>query len=229
MRLRIDWWHAAAYALAMQLFLDSADLNEVRALAASGVVDGVTTNPTLIARGGQPLEPTIEAICRMVHGPVSAEVLEPTCEGMLQEARALAALHPHVVVKVPLTLPGLGCVRQLHAEGIRTNVTLCFSVGQGLLAARAGATYVSPFVGRLDDVGQDGMQLVRDLVAVFARHRLATQVLAASIRSTEHVVAAALAGAHAATLPGKFFHQLVHHPLTDAGVAQFLRDAGRTA
>lgn len=211
----------------MQLFLDSARVEEVREIAAWGVLGGITTNPTLIAQSGRPLLDVVRELATLVDGPLSAECLEEHAEGMAAEGLRLAALHPNVVVKVPLTAPGLGCVRALSAQGVRTNVTLCFSASQGLLAARAGATYVSPFVGRLDDQAADGLVLVRELVQIFARHALPTQVLAASIRHPRHVVDAALAGAHAATIPYKVMLQLVRHPLTDAGVAQFLRDAGR--
>lgn len=208
----------------MKLFLDSADVEEIRELAAWGVLDGVTTNPSLIAKRGQALHAVIDAICAVVHGPVSAECNEEQAEAMIQEGRALAALHPNVVVKIPLTPAGLQCVHALNAQGIRTNVTLCFTAAQGLLAARAGASYISPFVGRLEDVGADGMRLVRELAQIFAAHRLPTQVLAASMRHPSHVVEAALAGAHVATVSGKVLRAMVLHPLTDAGLAQFLAD-----
>lgn len=212
----------------MLLFLDSARVEEVREVAAWGVLGGVTTNPTLIAQSGRELAEVMRELASLVDGPLSAECLEEDTEAMVAEGRALAALHPNVVVKVPLTPAGLGCVRALAREQVRTNVTLCFSAAQGLLAARAGATFVSAFVGRLDDLSLDGMQVVRELAAIFRSHALPTQVLAASIRQPRHVVDAALAGAHAATVPYKIMRQLVGHPLTDAGVAQFLRDAGRT-
>lgn len=211
----------------MQLFLDSAELAQIRDIARWGVIEGVTTNPTLIARGTLGLQEAISAICEVVDGPISAEVAEADAEHMVAEGLALAALHPNVVVKVPLTPDGLGCVRALSQRGIRTNVTLCFSAAQGLLAARAGATYVSPFVGRLDDVGQDGMALVRELAQIFRLHALSCRVLAASIRSPRDVTLAALAGAHVATVPYGVFVKLVQHPLTDAGLAQFTADAGR--
>lgn len=211
----------------MKLFLDSANLDHIREIAGWGVLEGVTTNPTLIAAGSMSLHDAIAAICELVPGPISAECLEISAEAMIAEGRALAALHPNVVVKVPLTQPGLTCVRALCDAGIKTNVTLCFSAGQGLLAARAGATYISPFVGRLDDNGHDGMQVVRELAEIYSQHGIKTQVLAASVRTSRHVVDAALAGAHVATVPYGVFKKLVGHPLTDAGVAQFLADAGR--
>lgn len=209
----------------MKLFLDSADLLHIREIAAWGVLDGVTTNPTLISQGSLSLQEAVEEICSLVHGPISAECLEVETQAMAEEGRALAKLHPNVVVKIPLTHQGLGCVRQLSSEGIRTNVTLCFSAAQGLLAARAGATYVSPFIGRIDDIGGDGMALIEELADIFTTHDIKTQVLAASVRTPRHVVDAALAGAHVATVPYAVFKKLVSHPLTDAGVAQFLKDA----
>jgi len=211
----------------MKLFLDSADLNHIREIAAWGVLAGVTTNPTLISQGTLSLEAAVQQICALVPGPISAECLEVEATAMAAEGRALAKLHPNVVVKIPLTDQGLACVRTLSNEGIRTNVTLCFSAAQGLLAARAGATYVSPFIGRLDDIGQDGMALIEELAEIFGRHDIKTQVLAASIRTPRHVIDAARAGAHVATVPYPVFKKLVQHPLTDAGVAQFLKDAAR--
>jgi transaldolase len=211
----------------MKLFLDSADLNHIREIAAWGVLDGVTTNPTLISQGTLSLKAAVQEICTLVHGPISAECLEVQATAMAAEGRALAKLHPNVVIKIPLTAEGLACVRTLSSEGIRTNVTLCFSAAQGLLAARAGATYVSPFIGRLDDIGQDGMALIEELADIFASHDIKTQVLAASIRTPRHVIDAARAGAHVATVPYPVFKKLVQHPLTDAGVAQFLKDAAR--
>ncbi len=213
----------------MKLFLDSAELSHIEEIAAWGVLDGVTTNPTLISQGTLSLQQAIEKICALVHGPISAECLEIEAEAMAAEGRALAKLHPNVVVKIPLTHQGLACVRTLSGEGIRTNVTLCFSAAQGLLAARAGATYVSPFIGRIDDIGGNGMALIEELAEIFALHDIKTQVLAASIRTPRHVVDAALAGAHVATVPYPVFKKLVAHPLTDAGVAQFLKDAARNS
>lgn len=211
----------------MKLFLDSANLEHIREIASWGVIDGVTTNPTLISQSGMTLGAAIEQICAVVHGPISAECLQIETQAMAQEGRELAKLHPNVVVKVPLTPKGLACVRILSSEGIRTNVTLCFSSAQGLLAARAGATYISPFVGRLDDIGHDGLTVVRELADIYNDHDVKTQVLAASIRTPRHVVDAALAGADVATVPYPVFKKLVQHPLTDSGVAQFLADAQR--
>ena len=212
----------------MKLFIDSANLQHIREIAAWGAIEGVTTNPSLIAQGSMSLTDAIGAICALVPGPISAECLETEAAPLIAEGKRLAALHPNVVVKVPLTVAGLTCVRALTEANIRTNVTLCFSASQGLLAARAGATYVSPFVGRLDDLAHDGMQVVRELAQIYRQHGIGTQVLAASVRTPRHVVDAALAGAHVATVPYPVFKKLVRHPLTDAGVAQFLADAGRT-
>lgn len=211
----------------MKLFLDSANLDHIREIAAWGVLAGVTTNPSLIAQGTLSLGRAVAAICALVPGPISAECLEVEAAPMIAEGRALAALHPNVVVKVPLTAAGLTCVRALADAQVRTNVTLCFSASQGLLAARAGATYISPFVGRLDDLAYNGMQVVQELAQIYRQHGIATQVLAASVRTPRHVVDAALAGAHVATVPYAVFKKLIGHPLTDAGVAQFLADAGR--
>jgi len=209
----------------MKIFIDSADLSEIRDAADMGVIDGVTTNPTLVAKAGKSMRTIIPAICEIVDGPVSAEVFATDTKGILEEGRELAKIHPNVVVKVPLIADGLKAVRIFTAEGIKTNVTLCFSLPQGLLAAKAGATYISPFVGRIDDIGGDGMELVAQLCSVYSTYDLPTQVLAASIRHPVHVVQAAELGAHVATLPHKVILQLVKHPLTDLGLAQFLTDA----
>jgi transaldolase len=209
----------------MQIFIDTADIEEIRDAAAMGVIDGVTTNPSLVAKTGRPFQDVILDICEVVDGPISAEVIATDYEGILKEARKLAAIHKNIVVKVPLIAEGLKAVRTLAAEGIRVNVTLCFSPTQGLLAAKAGATYVSPFVGRIDDVSGNGMELVQQLVTIFRNYGFATQVLAASIRHPVHVVQATLMGAHAATIPHKVIHQLLQHPLTDIGLERFLADA----
>lgn len=209
----------------MKIFIDSADLAEIKDAAQMGVIDGVTTNPSLVAKTGKPMRDTIAAICEIVDGPISAEVIATDTDGILREGRALAAMHRNVVVKVPLVADGLKAVRVFTAEGIKTNVTLCFSATQGLLAAKAGATYISPFVGRIDDVSGDGMELVAQLCRIYANYGLATQVLAASIRHPVHVVEAAQLGAHVATLPHKVIHQLLKHPLTDRGLETFLADA----
>ena len=209
----------------MKIFIDSADLAEIRDAAQMGVVDGVTTNPSLVAKTGKSMREIIPAICEIVDGPISAEVLATDFAGIVDEGRVLAKIHRNIVVKVPLIADGLKAVRVFSSEGIRTNVTLCFSASQGLLAAKAGATYISPFVGRVDDVSGDGMDLVAQLCTIYQNYDLPTQVLAASIRHPVHVVQAAELGAHVATLPHKVILQLLKHPLTDLGLAQFLADA----
>lgn len=192
-----------------------------------GAIDGVTTNPSLLAKSGRPTRQVIPEICEIVDGPVSAEVLATDTAGILEEGRALAALHPNVVIKVPLILDGLRAVRQFAAEGLKTNVTLCFSATQALLAAKAGATFISPFVGRLDDQSEDGMDLIEQIVTIYRNYDFDTEVLVASVRHPIHVVQAALLGADACTIPFKVITQLAKHPLTDRGLAQFLEDAKR--
>jgi len=209
----------------VEIFIDSADRDEVRRAAALGWVDGVTTNPTLLARAGVSMREAIAEIAALVPGPVSAEVLADDTEGMVAEGKKLAAIAPNVVVKIPLTEAGLAAVRALATAKIATNVTLCFSTVQALLAAKAGATYVSPFVGRLDDAGHDGMALVEEIVAVFRTYDRTTRVLAASIRHPAHVRRAALCGAHAVTAPLAVLERLCHHPMTDVGLARFAADA----
>lgn len=209
----------------MQIFIDSADISEIRDVAQMGVIDGVTTNPSLVAKAGRPLETIVREICEVVDGPISAEVVATEFDGIVREGRELAKIHQNVVVKVPLIADGLRAVKVFSREGIKTNVTLCFSATQGLLAAKAGATYISPFIGRIDDAGGEGMVLVEQLVTIYANYGLATKVLAASIRSPLHVVRAAELGAHVATIPHKVIHQLLKHPLTDSGLATFLSDA----
>ncbi|MDK2784769.1 MAG: transaldolase [Bacillota bacterium] len=210
----------------MKLFLDSANLDEVREAASWGIISGVTTNPTLMAQAGaRDFKSVIREICALVPGgPISAEVVSEDTEGMLREARELAALHPQVVIKIPMTPAGTAAVRALKAEGIRTNVTLVFSTAQALLAAAAGASFVSPFVGRLDDTGADGMTVVREIVSIYRTYGYPTEVIAASIRHPRHVVEAALAGAHIATVPFKVLRQLFEHPLTKQGIERFLAD-----
>ncbi|HUP22417.1 MAG TPA: fructose-6-phosphate aldolase [Thermoanaerobaculia bacterium] len=208
----------------MEIFLDTADLKEIETGLGWGMVDGVTTNPTLIAKQGKPYLPTVREIARLVPGPVSGEVLATDLDGMLQQGRQLAALAPNVVVKVPLTTAGLAAVKVFTAEGIRTNVTLCFSPAQALLAAKVGASYVSPFVGRLDDVGDDGMRLIADIVEIYANYQFETQVLVASVRHPQHVIQGASLGADVATIPFKVLQQLYRHPLTDLGLERFLAD-----
>jgi transaldolase len=208
----------------MRFFIDSANLTEIEAAVSLGVIDGVTTNPTLIAKEKQDLKRTIAAIAAIVPGPVSAEVVSTTAADMVPEARELAAIAKNVVVKVPVNAEGLKTVKALAAEGIRTNVTLVFSVNQALLAARAGASYVSPFIGRLDDIGHDGMQTVREIADIFAIHGIETEIIAASIRHPLHVALAARAGAHIATVPYKVLTASLAHPLTDTGIKRFLKD-----
>ncbi|MDR3589691.1 MAG: fructose-6-phosphate aldolase [Negativicutes bacterium] len=208
----------------MKLFLDSANLTEVIDAASLGVIEGVTTNPSLIAKEKQDIKKVIREIAAVVPGPISAEVISTTYGEMLPEARELAKIAPNVVIKVPVTADGLRTAKSLSLEGIKSNVTLVFSVNQALLAARAGAAFVSPFVGRLDDIGQDGIGLVREITDVFAIHGIDTEVIAASIRQPLHVTQSAQAGAHIATIPYKVLYSLLAHPLTDAGIKRFLED-----
>jgi transaldolase len=208
----------------MKFFLDTANLEELKAGARWGIIDGVTTNPSLIAKEGVATEDQIRRICGIIDGDVSAEVVASDAEGMLAEGRSLARVHENVVVKVPLTREGIRACSIFSKEGIRVNVTLCFSAGQAILAAKAGATYVSPFVGRIDDIGGSGMDLIRDIVLIYRNYGFPTQVLAASLRNTNHVIEAAKAGAHVATLPYKVIDALFNHPLTDKGLEQFLTD-----
>src|SRR5271166_2945741 len=213
----------------MKFFVDTADVNEIRELAATGLLDGVTTNPSLIAKSGRNFIETIEEICAIVEGPVSAEVAALDAETMLAEGRKLAAIADNVAVKVPLTWAGLKTCKALSQDGIMVNVTLCFSANQALLAAKAGAAFVSPFVGRLDDVGEDGMALIRDIRTIYDNYpELGTEILAASLRHPRHVTEAALAGADVATIPPAVLKQLVNHPLTDRGLANFLADWKKT-
>lgn len=209
----------------MKIFIDSADLKEIREAADMGAIDGVTTNPSLLAKSGAPLQKTIVAICDIVDGPISAEVIATDTAGIISEGRVLAKLHKNVVVKVPLTVDGLKAVRVFSSEGIRTNVTLCFSANQALLAAKAGASFISPFVGRLDDAGEDGMALIESIVNIYQNYGFETEVLVASVRHPMHVTQAALLGADVCTIPLKVIQQLAGHPLTDIGLARFLEDA----
>ena len=208
----------------MKFFLDTANLDELKKGANWGIIDGVTTNPTLIAKEGRPLEDQIRMICDIVDGDISAEVVSTESGQMIREGRALARLHKNVVVKCPLTRDGIKATSTLSKEGIRVNVTLCFSPAQALLAAKAGAYIVSPFVGRLDDIGWTGMDLIKNITQIYKLHGFKTQVLAASLRSPTHVVDAASAGAHIATMPFKVLDMLFYHPLTEKGLAQFLSD-----
>jgi len=208
----------------MKFFLDTANLDEIREAAAMGVLDGVTTNPTLIAKEGAKFEKRIVEICEIVQGPVSAEVTSRDAESMCGQGHALAKLHPWVVVKTPTTNEGLKAARCLIKDGIKINSTLCFSSSQALLVAKVGASFVSPFVGRLDDISQHGMDLIREIVTIYRNYGFKTQVLAASVRHPIHVIEAAKAGADIATIPYKVFEQLFQHPLTDKGQDQFLKD-----
>jgi transaldolase len=209
----------------MKFFVDTADVEEIRSLVETGLVDGVTTNPTLVAQSGRPFEEVIAEICALVPGPVSAEVTASDLEGMLGEARHLAKIASNVAIKVPLTPPGLMACRILTGEGTLVNVTLCFSAAQAILAAKAGASFISPFIGRLDDVGETGMDLIHQIVGIYTNYPdFRTEVLAASIRSPLHVVEAAQVGADIVTLPPKVLRQLYKHPLTDKGLSDFLAD-----
>src|SRR5438034_999682 len=208
----------------MKIFLDTADIEEIRTAARWGILDGVTTNPSLYAKVGGSYEEILQEICRITSGPVSAEVVAEDVEGMLREGRAFAKLAPNIVVKVPMSEEGLEAISTFADEGIKTNCTLIFTANQGLLAAKAGASLLSPFVGRLDDINQDGMMVIRELVDIVTIHEIETEVLAASIRNPLHMTQAALAGAHVATLPFKVLQQMVHHPLTDKGIVQFRSD-----
>jgi transaldolase len=209
----------------MKIFIDSGDIAEIKEAHAMGAIDGVTTNPSLLAKAGKPTRAVIAEICEIVDGPISAEVIATTTDEILREGRELARLHKNVVVKVPLIEDGLKAVKVFTAEGIRTNVTLCFSASQALLAAKAGATYISPFVGRIDDVSGDGMDLIQQIVTIYRNYGFKTQVLTASVRHPVHFVQAAMIGADVATVPLKVIKQLTRHPLTDLGLAQFLADA----
>ena len=208
----------------MKIFLDSANLHEIREAMSWGAIDGVTTNPTLVAKERREFFPLLKEICQTVNGPVSMETTCRDAAGMVDEGRLFAKLHEHIVVKCPLTKDGLKATRQLAGEGIRVNVTLCFSASQALLAAKAGAAYVSPFVGRLDDISADGMGLIRDIKTIYANYPFATQVLVASVRHPMHVVEAARLGADVATMPLTVLEALLKHPLTDAGLDRFLKD-----
>jgi transaldolase len=208
----------------MKFFLDTANLNEIRDAASTGILDGITTNPTLISKEGNVFEDQLLKICSIVNGPVSAETVSPASAGMIEEGRHLAKLHQNIVVKCPMTKEGLKATKVLSDEGIHVNVTLVFSAPQAIMAAKAGAYFVSPFVGRLDDIGENGMDLIRDIVTIFNNYEFKTEVLVASIRNPVHVVQAGLMGADICTMPAKVFDQLMKHPLTDKGVEQFLKD-----
>jgi len=211
----------------MELFLDTANVDEIREIASWGILSGVTTNPTLIAREGRDFREVIAEICGIVDGPISAEVISTERDGMVREAREKSQWHPNVVIKIPMGSEGLAAVSILENEGIRCNVTLVFSAAQGYTAALAGASFVSPFVGRLDDIGTEGMNVVADLAEIYDLHGFPTRIIAASIRHTRHVEQAALAGAHIATVPTAVVRKLVEHPLTDKGLERFLADWNR--
>jgi len=209
----------------MKFFIDTADVEEIREAASLGVLDGVTTNPSLVAKTGRDFQQVLREIVSIVNGPISAEVTATDREGMLSQGRELAAIHPNVVIKVPLTKEGLQACKALRSEGTHVNVTLCFSPSQALLAAKADATYISPFVGRLDDISTEGMEVIRQTRVIYDNYGFETEILAASLRHPMHVVEAALAGADVATMPYKVVMQLIKHPLTDIGLEKFLADS----
>ena len=208
----------------MKFFIDTADVGEIKEAAALGILDGVTTNPSLIKKSGRPFDEVAREICEIVRGPVSLEVTSVECDGMLKEADKLVKFGENVVIKLPLIPEGLKACKRLSDQGVKTNVTLCFQPVQALLAAKAGATYISPFVGRLDDLGQDGMSIIPQIRQIYDNYGFETEILVASIRNPIHVLDAALVGADVATIPFNVFSQLVHHPLTDKGLAKFLED-----
>lgn len=208
----------------MKIFIDTANVNEIREANSWGVISGVTTNPSLIAKEGRDFKEVVKEITSIVDGPVSAEVISLNHEGMIKEARELSKIHKNIVVKIPMTIEGLKAVNILSKEGIKTNVTLIFSSAQALLAAKAGASYVSPFVGRIDDVGSEGMELIREITQIFNNYDIKTEIIAASIRSPLHAIDAAISGADIATIPYKVLIQMTKHPLTDIGIEKFLDD-----
>ncbi|MEK6815528.1 MAG: fructose-6-phosphate aldolase [Nitrospirota bacterium] len=208
----------------MKIFLDTANIDEIRDAASLGVVDGVTTNPSLIAKEGRDFEEVIREICAIVDGPISAEVISTEAKGMVAEARKLTKIHPNVTIKIPMIAEGLKATKILAAEGIKTNVTLVFSASQALLAAKAGATFVSPFVGRLDDVSHEGMDIIAQIVQIYDNYGYETEIIVASVRHPLHAVVAAQMGAHVATIPPKILMQMIKHPLTDVGLKNFLAD-----
>lgn len=212
----------------MKFFIDTANIAEIKEAASFGVLDGVTTNPSLVAKEGKDFRTLLEEICAIVDGPISAEVISLEYDGIMKEGRELAKIHKNIVVKVPLVKEGLKAVKALKAEGIRSNVTLCFSPSQALLAAKAGAYFISPFIGRLDDISQNGMELIRQVVTIYRNYHYDTQVLVASVRHPLHVVEAAMIGADICTIPFKVIEQLIKHPLTDIGLQKFLEDWNRS-
>ena len=208
----------------MKIFIDTANVNEIREVNSWGVISGVTTNPSLIAKEGRDFKEVVKKITSIVDGPISAEVISLDHEGMVKETRELSKIHKNIVVKIPMTIEGLKAVNILSRDGIKTNVTLIFSSAQALLAAKAGASYVSPFVGRIDDVGSEGMKLIKEITQIFNNYDIKTEIIAASIRSPLHVINAAIAGADIATIPYKVLIQMTKHPLTDIGIEKFLED-----
>lgn len=208
----------------MKFFLDTANIQEIREAAATGLIDGVTTNPSLVAKEGRSFTDMLKEICAIVDGPISAEVIALDYEGMLKEAKPLTAIHKNITIKVPLTVDGLRACKTLAKDGVKVNVTLCFSAAQALLAAKAGATFISPFIGRLDDVSENGLQLIEDIRTIYDHYDFQTQILAASIRHPMHVVQSAQMGADVATMPYGIFKMLYQHPLTDKGIEKFLAD-----
>ena len=216
--------HARGECALLKLFIDTANVDEIREVASWGVLDGVTTNPSLVAKEGRDFKQVLREILELVDGPISAEVVSLTADEMVEEARQYYEMHENIVIKLPTTEEGLKACAKLSAKGVKTNLTLVFSPNQALLCARAGATFVSPFVGRLDDISMDGIQLVEDIANIFMIHDIKTQIIAASIRTPGQVIEVARAGAHIATIPYKVFKQMVKHPLTDAGIERFLKD-----
>jgi transaldolase len=212
------------YLERMKIFLDTANLSEIREAAQTGLIDGVTTNPSLVAKEGKSFKEILKEITQLVKGPISAEVVATDYDGMIREAKPLADLHSNIVIKVPLTVDGLRACQTLSRSGTKVNVTLCFSLTQALLAAKSGATYISPFIGRLDDISENGMKLIKDIVKIYKNYEFKTEVLAASIRHPMHVVEAALVAPHVGTMPYTVFQQLFKHPLTDRGLEKFLAD-----
>jgi len=208
----------------VKIFMDTADVNEIKQAVDMGMVDGVTTNPSLLAKAGRPTVQVIEEICGLVNGPISVEAVSTHAKGMMEEAKSFAKIHDNITIKLPMTAEGLKAVKACAADGIKTNVTLIFQALQGLLAAKAGATFVSPFIGRLDDIATDGMSMVEDLMTMLQNYAYKTEVIVASVRHPIHVMQAALIGADIVTLPYKVFESLVKHPLTDAGIQKFLED-----
>ena len=208
----------------MKIFLDTANVDQIREAASWGIIDGVTTNPSLIAKEGRDFKEVVREICEIVDGPISAEVISLDADGMVEEARELAKIHKNIVIKIPMTVEGLKAVKKLSAEGIKTNVTLVFSSNQALLAMKAGATYVSPFVGRLDDIGHVGMDIVAEILDIIDNYGFSTEVIVASVRHPAHVLEAALLGAHIATVPYAVLEKMVKHPKTDEGIERFLKD-----